>query len=135
MSEEENTRFKLIKMLEKEHDQIVSLYNEEGEGSEGEGPFVILIDDTYNKYEIGDIVKTEYGTFWKVTGITYCFRYTENPEFERCIWDTKNKMTQNMRNHGQREYSIIYLDKLNNDEALKLMDDENNPSEVDPYEC
>ena len=133
--ENTNTRFKLIKMLEKEHEYILKLNNKEGEGSEQTGPFIILNDDTYDKYEIDDIVKSEYSTFWKITGITYCFRYTENPEFERCIWETKEKMRKNMRNHGQCEYSIIYLSKISDAEAAKLLDTEYDPTQPDPYGC
>lgn len=117
----DKTKIKLITILPQEHQQCLDLLSEDSVGSEGSGPFVIINDNTWNNFTTGDVIKTEYGTYWGIVETRLCFRWTENPEFDRCIWETKEKMRIEKAKTERREYMILYLEKLSNSDIIKLI--------------
>lgn len=98
---------KLVNINEDEHTYLLS------KASSGDSCYIVLCDHTYNDYNIDDYIKTNFGTFWKILDIKYLFRFVElTSDYEDDVcWATKEKVRISMKNGGQREFSVIEVEK------------------------
>lgn len=111
---DDNRVIKLVDITQPEHTFLMS------KASSEDDCYIVLCDRTYNDYSIGDYIKTPYSTFWHITGITYYFRFVEltsNYEDDVC-WETKEKLRHNQVNGGQREFSVLKVEKSTYAEAV-----------------
>lgn len=105
-------KIKLVKMKPAEHADLNI------KASEGRNDlYILLCDQTYNDYNPGDFVKTDYDTFWKVEKVIYLFRYVEHTFYKLCH-SSREKLREAYEKNNCREYSLLQVVKSSYDEAV-----------------
>ena len=106
-------KIKLVKISPAEHADL------NYKASEGKNNllYILLCDRTYNDYNPGDYIKTDYDTFWKVENVIYLFRYVEHSYYNLCH-SAREKLRKAYQNENCREYSLLKVTKSSYDEAV-----------------